>query len=452
MKLTFMGATGTVTGSKYLLETDDKRIMIDCGLFQGAKELRLRNWWEIPVSVKTLNYLILTHAHIDHSGYIPLLVKHGFRKRILASDATIDLCHLLLPDSGHIQEEDAKRANRYHYTKHKPAEALYTEEDARDSLRYFTPLNFGTEKRLDKDTIVSLYPASHILGASSVLVRNNHRSILFSGDIGRFNDPILYPPKVPDYVDYIVMESTYGNRLHDTQDPLDTIEAVVMKTIKRGGTVLIPAFAVGRAQHILYYLYKLIEAGRIPGDIPIYLDSPMAISASELMSRHNKEHRLSEEEARKVCEIAQYTPSVEQSKSIGKSNYPSIIISASGMATGGRVLHHLKSFAPHEKNTILFTGFQARETRGDKILRGDKTVKIHGLMVPIRAEVRELTNTSAHADSEELLKWLAMFKKPPLKIFITHGEPEAASAFQEKIKERFGWDAIIPQYLQTEEL
>lgn len=452
MKLTFMGATGTVTGSKYLLETDNKRIMIDCGLFQGMKELRLRNWWDLPVSVKSINHLILTHAHIDHSGYIPLLVKHGFRKRIIASESTIDLCHLLLPDSGYLQEEDARRANRYGYTKHKPAQPLYTQSEAETSLQYFSPIKFRQEKQLDGDTTVSLYPASHILGAASALIRHRKTSILFSGDIGRFDDPILYPPEVPDFVDYIVMESTYGDRLHDETDPLDTIEDVVMKTISRGGTILIPAFAVGRAQHILYYLYKLIKANRIPRDIPIYLDSPMAISASELLNKHNKEHRLSQEECRKVCDIAKYTSSVEQSKAIDASQYPSIVISASGMATGGRVLHHLKRFAPYENNTILFSGYQARETRGDKILRGDKNIKIHGELVPIKAEIRELTNASAHADSEELLQWLGMFKKPPRKIFITHGEPEAAAAFAEKIKERFNYDATVPQYLQTEEL
>lgn len=447
-----MGATGTVTGSKYLLQTDEKNILIDCGLFQGMKELRLRNWWELPVSAKSIDHAILTHAHIDHSGYIPLLVKNGFRKKILASSATIDLCNFLLPDSGYLQEEDAKRANRYGYTKHHPAQPLYTEKEAEKAMQYFSALKFHTEKRLDSSTIVSLFPASHILGASSVLIRHNNKTILFSGDIGRFNDAILYPPEVPDFVDYIVMESTYGNRLHDKTDTLDTIEKVIIKTINRGGTILIPAFAVGRAQHVLYYLYKLIETSRIPAGIPIYLDSPMAISASDLMIRHHKEHRLTEAECRAMCGVAQYTQSVEQSKAIGQSHYPSIVISASGMATGGRVLHHLKTFAPHKKNTILFTGFQAQGTRGDRILRGEKEVKIHGDMVPINAEVRELTNMSAHADSEELLQWLSMFKKPPVKIFITHGEPDAALAFKTKIKERFGWDAVIPQYLQTEEL
>lgn len=453
MRLTFMGATGTVTGSKYLIETDaDSRIMVDCGLFQGYKELRLRNWWELPVAAKNVNHLILTHAHIDHSGYIPLLVKRGFHKHILASPATIDLCKLLLPDSGYLQEEDAKRANRYGYTRHHPAQPLYTEEEAENSLRYFSPLKYHTEKRLDEQTIVSLYPASHILGAASALIRSNHTSILFSGDIGRPHDTILYPPEVPDEVDYIVMESTYGNRLHDKKDPGEAIAEVVNTTIKRGGTVVIPAFAVGRAQHILYYLYELIQARKIPADLPIYLDSPMAISASELMQRHHKEHRLSEEKCAGVCNVAQYTRTVEESKEIDRNPMPMVIISASGMATGGRVLHHLKAYAPDPRNTILFTGFQAGGTRGDRILRGEKEVKIHGDMVPIRAEIKELTNMSAHADYEELLEWLGKFKKPPRRIFITHGEAEAAQTFKEKIEERFGFDVTIPDYLQTEEL
>lgn len=453
MQLTFMGATGTVTGSKYLLQTDsDKNIMIDCGLFQGFKELRLRNWWELPVSVKKIDDVILTHAHIDHSGYIPLLVKHGFRKRIYCSDATHDLCKLLLPDSGYLQEEDARRANRYGYTKHHPAQPLYTREDAENALQYFSPLHFRTEKTLHGDTTISLYPAGHILGAASVLIRHRHTSILFSGDLGRPDDTILNPPQVPDFVDYIVIESTYGNREHGKENPLDALERIVNTTINRGGTIVIPAFAVGRAQHILYHLYKLIEQNRIPSDVPVYLDSPMAISATEILRRYSKEHRLSQEESRKFCEIATYTRSVDESKAILENNVPSVIISASGMATGGRILHHLKMFAPDKKNTIVFTGFQAGGTRGDRILRGEKAVKIHGEMVPIRAQVCELENVSAHADSEELLAWLAKFKKPPRKVFITHGEPEAASAFQAKIKERFGWEAIIPEYLQTEEL
>lgn len=453
MKLTFMGGVGTVTGSKYLLDTDDgNRTLIDCGLFQGYKELRLRNWWELPVAARDIDNVILTHAHLDHSGYIPLLIKRGFRKRIYCSFATLELCKLLLPDSGYLQEEDAKRANLYGYTKHHPAQPLYTEKDAEHALEHFFTVNYHTEKTLYEGFTFNLFPAGHILGASSVLIKNKGKSILFSGDIGRLNDPILYPPETPDTVDYIVMESTYGNRIHEKKDPLDEIAEVINTTIERGGSIVIPAFAVGRAQHMLYYIHQLKVKRRISAQLPIYLDSPMAISATEIFARYAKEHRLSQEMCNEIGATAKYIRNVEASKAIDHNHFPSVIISASGMATGGRILHHLKSYAPNPKNTILFTGYQAGGTRGDRMIKGEKEIKIHGEMVPVRAEIRELHNTSAHADAEELLQWLGQFKKPPRKVFITHGEAEAAEALKQKVEERFGYEAVIPTYLQTEEL
>ncbi|MGD8326418.1 MAG: MBL fold metallo-hydrolase [Sphingomonadales bacterium] len=454
MKLTFLGATGTVTGSKYLLEDNGKKVMIDCGLFQGLKELRLRNWKGLPVNPAGIGAILLTHAHLDHSGYIPRLVKAGFEGPIYCSEATFDLCKILLPDSGHIQEEDAARANRYGYTKHKPALPLYTEEEARDALDYFKPVEFGQPYRLTDDLEFTLHRAGHILGAS--FVRINHSdgtSILFSGDIGRMNDPVMKDPAKIQDADYLVVESTYGDRLHDKNDPTDDIERIVQETITRGGTLVIPSFAVGRAQAIMYYLYKLKNEGRIPGNLPIFLDSPMAINASELLCKHMNDHRMPQDLCMNVCNVAEYTRTVDQSKAIyTNNNMPKIIISASGMATGGRVLHHLKHYLGDPRNTILLVGFQAAGTRGDRLAHGESEVKIHGQKWPVRAQLEKLDNLSAHADYQEILSWMENFNSPPRKVFVTHGEPTAAQSMRHKIEERFGWNAIVPEYLHEEEL
>jgi metallo-beta-lactamase family protein len=453
MKLTFLGAAGTVTGSKYLLEDGNQKIMIDCGLFQGLKELRLRNWDKPPVDPQGLGAILLTHAHLDHSGYIPKMVKNGFKGPIYCSEATFDLCKILLPDSGYIQEEDAAQANRHNYTKHGPALPLYTAQEARDCLQYFRPVDFGQPHRLSDDLSFTLHRAGHILGASFIRVSDGGgTSVLFSGDIGRLNDPVMKSPAQIQDADYLVVESTYGDRLHDKNDPTGDIEKVVNETAARGGTVVIPAFAVGRAQAIMYYLHKLKNENRISRNIPVYLDSPMAINASELLCKHLNDHRLPRGLCMDVCGIAEYTRTPEESKAINQSNnVPKIIISASGMATGGRVLHHLKNYVGDSRNTVLLAGFQAAGTRGDRLARGEKEIKIHGQMWPVRAQIVKLDNMSAHADYSEILTWMGHFTSPPRKIFVTHGEPEAAKAMKEKIKEKFGWNAVVPDYLQTEE-
>jgi metallo-beta-lactamase family protein len=453
MKLTFLGATGTVTGSKYLLEDGNKKFLIDCGLFQGLKELRLRNWERPPVDPAGIDAVILTHAHIDHSGYLPLLVKNGFRGPIYASEATADLCAILLPDSGYLQEEDAARANRYGYTKHKPALPLYTQEDAHKALTKIKPVTFGDEHRLSDMLSFKLTHAGHILGAACVHINDGQTKIVFSGDLGRLHDPVMEAPAQIQEADYLVLESTYGDRLHETTDPLDQLEGIIAKTASRGGTVVIPAFAVGRAQSLMYYIYKLKQAGRIP-DIPVYLDSPMAISATKLLQKHQAEHRLSKEECAAVCSSVFYTKTVEQSKEIYSKNngMPTIIISASGMATGGRVLHHLKHYIGDPRNTVLLSGFQAAGTRGARLAHGENEIKIHGQLYPVRAEIDMLDNISAHADYSEILEWLAHFREQPRKVFLTHGEPEAASSLKFKIEEHLGWTVEIPEYRQTEEL
>lgn len=452
MKITFLGATQTVTGSKYLIEEEETKVLIDCGLFQGYKELRLRNWDGLPFAPASLNALLLTHAHIDHTGYIPLLVKKGFKGKIYCSEATYDLCSILLPDSGHLQEEDAERANRYGYTKHTPALPLYTEKEAKESLHYFHPVEFGKPYSLKEDLHFILNRSGHILGSSFITLSNNSKkSIVFSGDLGRLNDPIMTSPTKLHEATYIVIESTYGDRLHEKTDPSKKLGEVIRSTIEKGGSVVIPSFAVGRAQSILYYLHQLKTQNAIP-NIPIFLDSPMAVDTTRLLCKYKNDHRLSSSLCKEVSHIANYVTTVEFSKQLDQSSMPSIIISASGMATGGRVLHHLKHFITDPKNTILFTGFQAGGTRGDRIIKGEKFIKIHGEMFPVRAHIEILHNLSAHADYEEILIWLGNFRRPPKKVFITHGEIGSAESLKSKIEERFGWDVYIPSYLYSEEL
>jgi metallo-beta-lactamase family protein len=454
MKLTFLGATGTVTGSKYMVEDGNQRVLIDCGLFQGQKELRLRNWEGLSVDPSSIHAVVLTHAHLDHSGYIPLLVKNGFKGAIYCSESTLDLCRILLPDSGYLQEEDAARANRHGYSKHSPAQPLYTEQDARACLDYFQPVEFGKTHALSEFLTFSLRRAGHILGASFVRISDGGTSILFSGDIGRLNDPIMKAPVPIEQADYLVVESTYGDRLHAKTDPLADLEAIIKKTIARGGSVIIPAFAVGRAQSILYYIYRLKAENRLPQHLPVYLDSPMAINASELLQKHLNDHRLPAGLCAKVCDVAEYTRTTEESKALdGNHNgMPRIIISASGMATGGRVLHHLKHYISDPRSTILLAGYQAEGTRGDRLARGEKEIKIHGQMRPVKAEIIQLDNMSAHADFGEILSWLGHFTSPPRKTFVTHGSPSSAQGLKKRIEDTFGWEVSVPAYLQVEEL
>lgn len=448
MKLTFLGATRTVTGSKYLIEAADKKILIDCGLFQGYKELRLRNWTAFPIPPAEIDAVVLTHAHLDHSGYLPLLVKQGFRGKIYCTPPTFDLCKLLLPDSGYIQEEDAKRANKYRYSKHDPAVPLYTLADAEESLKYFKPQPFGKDITIAEGLHFRFERNGHILGASWVLLTAEKRTVLFSGDIGRPHDPVMKAPVLPGEADYVVVESTYGDRRHEPTDPLDQLEPIIKRTAARGGTVIIPAFAVGRAQSMMYYLHALKSAHRMP-NIPVYLDSPMAIGATDVLEKYLNEHRLNRDQCTAVTDSVTYIHSVEESKKLDTNHFPKVIIAASGMATGGRVLHHIKSLGSDRQNTILFTGFQAGGTRGDRMLKGEKEVKIHGFMVPINAEIAELDNMSAHADYEEILNWLGHMRKPPIKTFVTHGEESAALAMKGHIEDWLGWKCEMPDYMHT---
>jgi metallo-beta-lactamase family protein len=443
--LSFLGAAGTVTGSKYLVENAEHRLMVDCGLFQGFKTLRLRNWARFPVEPRQIDAVLLTHAHLDHSGYLPLLVKQGFSGPILGSASTVDLCKILLPDSGHLQEKDAEFANRHGFSKHKPALPLYTLQDAVRALEQLKPLAFDQRQQVPGEATAYLRRTGHILGAASVQLDWNGTTIVFSGDLGRYGDATMVDPVPIERADYLVVESTYGNRRHDTRDPEDALAEIIGRTVGRGGTVVIPAFAVGRAQSLMFHLHRLKVSRRLP-DVPIFLDSPMAVDASEVFCRHIDDHRLAERECRTACAVARYIQSVEESKALTANPMPKVIISASGMATGGRVLHHIKHFASDARNTILFAGFQAGGTRGAAMVGGADSIKIHGAYVPVHAEVKNLEMLSAHADADEILRWLKGFKAPPRQTFITHGEPTASDALRHRIEEELGWPCRAPDH------
>ena len=451
MRLTFLGGAGTVTGSKYLLDIGGRRLLIDCGLFQGFKQLRLRNWEPLPVSPAIIDDVVLTHAHLDHSGYVPLLVRNGFAGRVICTEATRDLCGILLPDSGHLEEQDAEFANRHGFSKHRPALPLYTEADARAALSRFASLDYGRARDLGNGVMLRFAYAGHILGAAAAIISLGDRKIVFSGDLGRSDDPVMRPPAALEQTDYLVVESTYGNRTRNPADPADILATVITRTIARGGSIVIPSFAIGRVQTLLLHLYRLKAAHRIP-DLPIFLDSPMAIDASDVFQTHRRDHRLTEGECRQICGMARQTRSVEESKAIDQSRVPSIIISASGMATGGRVLHHLKIFAPDSRNAIVFAGFQAPGTRGEAMVSGASQVKIHGAYVPIRAEVVNLDMLSAHADAGEILAWLKTCARAPRMTFVTHGEPEASDALRHRIEEELHWPCRVPAYRDEQEL
>jgi len=451
MDMTFLGATGTVTGSKYLVTSGSKRVLVDCGLFQGFKQLRLKNWAPLPMTPGQIEAVILTHAHVDHSGYLPLLVKNGFMGKVYCTEATRDLCAILLPDSGRLQEEEAAYANTHGYAKHHPALPLYTQLDAEEALQYCLPVAFDRDVDLGGGLSFRLSRAGHILGAACVSLRDSTSSILFSGDLGRPHDPIMLAPAVVRTADYLVIESTYGDRRHNPTDPQVALTEIINRTVARGGVIVIPAFAVGRAQTMLYYLHRLKAVAAIP-DIPVFLNSPMAVNATHLWLKYRCEQRLTPEQCEAVGGVAHMVNSVEESKALNRRKGSVIIISASGMATGGRVLHHLKAFAPDPRHTILFVGYQAGGTRGAAMVSGAVSVKIHGAYVPVRAEVVLLENVSAHADYEEILEWLAHVEAPPRRTFITHGEPAAADALRHRIEEQLGWESWVPEYRETVKL
>lgn len=446
MKLRFLGGTSTVTGSRYLLSDDHARLLVDCGLYQGVKTLRRRNWAAFPVDPATINAVVLTHAHIDHSGYLPALVKNGFKGKIYCTKATHELCNVLLPDAGYLQEEDAKFAARKKFSKHENPEPLFTEKDAREALKYFESLNYHVTFEPVKGFEVSFTPAGHILGSSCVHVhhKSSDRTVVFTGDVGRQNDIIMRPPEPLQYADVLVCESTYGDRRHGESDPEADLAAIITKTAGRGGITLMPAFAVGRAQMLLYVVHKLIAEGKIP-ELPVYLNSPMAIKATASFIKHHKEHKLDKQQCQLIDDNTQFVHTVDEAIELDAMRYPCVIVSASGMASGGRVLHHLKTLLPNPRNSIVFAGFQAPGTRGDALVNGAESVKIHGQYWPVKAEIHNLDSMSAHGDYNEILTWLAQGSLKPDKVYVTHGEAVASDTMRKHITERFGWNSEVPE-------
>lgn len=443
MKIRFLGAAGTVTGSRYLLTYHNKRILIDCGLFQGVKNIRSRNWKPFPIAANDIDAVILTHAHLDHSGYLPRLVREGFRGTVWCTSATQALADIMLPDSGHIQEEDARHANRHGYSRHSPAEPLYTAEDAERALKLFKHRDYHQPFEVGPFRI-SFSPVGHILGASAVRVECEGQSITFSGDVGRPHDLLMNPPEPLQPTDWLVLESTYGDRRHVEEDHAETLAGLVRDTVARGGTLLIPAFAVGRAQTLMYLLTQLQSQGRIPR-LPVYLDSPMAIDATDVFRRHSKEHRLSRAECDRLCSHITFVRDAENSQAISASPVPKVIIAGAGMLNGGRILHHLQAFGGDWRNTLIIAGYQAVGTRGHALLNGAETLRIYGQEVPIKCQVAQLEGLSAHADYHELMEWLRSLSPSPRQTFITHGEPIASDCLRKHLEHEMSWDVMVPE-------
>ena len=440
-----------MTGSKHLLEWNDHRLLVDCGLFQGTRDLRELNWQRLSVDPRSVDAVVLTHAHLDHSGYLPRLVQEGFTGPIYATPATIDVARLILLDSAHLQEKDAEFANKRGFSRHRPALPLYGIEDAERALGQFRPVDFHETHDLGEGASLHFRRAGHILGAATAEIRPSGGTLVFSGDLGRYGDPTMVDPEPVENADFLIVESTYGDRIHPKVDAAAALKDAIGRTVRRGGTVVIPAFAVGRTQSLLYELWTLKTRGQLDL-VPIFVDSPMATDATDLMSAHMDDHRLQPRVCREAFSMATYVRDTEASKALSASRMPKVIISASGMATGGRVLHHIKAFGTDPRNTILFTGFQAVGTRGRAMVDGVREVKIHGEWIDIRAEVDDLTMLSAHADSNEILRWLKGFQRPPRKTFVVHGEPSASAALRDRIEAELGWTCVVPAMGETFEL
>jgi len=470
----FLGAAGTVTGSKHLISTGDEsgksgfQVLIDCGLFQGHKDWRERNWSDTPVPAAKIDAVILTHAHLDHCGWIPRLVKEGFRGPIYATSPTIDLCGIILPDSGHLQEEDARYYNKTNKSKHKPALPLYTFVEAQNSLQYFKPVQVGEDVRLSPELSLRFVRAAHILGSCMAEITLNtegkERRLLFSGDIGRVRDHKVAPGKVVhsgptegESADVVVMESTYGNRVHPKEDPMPELAGLIRTTAERGGSVVVPAFAIERTQKFVFMLKHLIESGQIPR-IPVFCDSPMAIKAVEIFLKHDEEY--SDETRDMVRQYGSplawpgftFASTPEESKRINEALMPSVIISSSGMVTGGRVLHHLAQRLPDPRNLVLFIGFQAPGTRGFLIKSKIPEIKIFGDFVPVRAQIAALEQFSDHADPPELLQWLRTFRNQPAATYLVHGETDASGQLRDLMQKELGWNVEVAQYLEKVEV
>jgi metallo-beta-lactamase family protein len=446
MEIQFLGAADCVTGSRHLVEIAGTRILLDCGMYQGFKTLRERNWSPFPVAPAQLDAVVLSHAHLDHSGWLPALIRDGFKGPVWCSPATRDLAEVLLLDSARLQEEDARRANRYGYSRHQPALPLYSVNDARRALAGLQGAPPAKTTRIG-DVQVTFTPVGHLLGACAITLRAGGETLVYSGDLGRSNDPLMPPPEPIRQADVLLVESTYGDRLHPHEDTQRLLGDIVRATVRRGGSVLLPSFAVGRAQALLLCLQRLKRDGDIPAQVPIFLDSPMAIQATALYQKHRKLLRIGSREAGGLCDGVTLISTPQQSLRLARSRFPSVIVSASGMATGGRVLNHLKAMAPNPRHHIVFPGFQVAGTRGAKIVEGASEVKIFGEYVAIKAQVSHLEGFSGHADANELMDWLRGFERPPRQTFVVHGEPHASDALRSRIADELHWPVRVPQFL-----
>lgn len=446
----FLGAAGTVTGSKYLIETGQKKILVDCGLFQGLKELRLLNWEPLPFDVSSLDYVILTHGHLDHVGYLPLLIKHGFKGQIHATRPTVEITKLILKDSAKIQEEDAERANKYQYSKHHPAKPLYTEEEAEKVFSHLHSEELDEWIVLDEGISFRLNYVGHILGAVFIELKLNDKLLVFSGDIGRPDDPLLFSPSRPTQADVLFIESTYGARIHK-DDPASMLMHAINSAVERNGVIIIPSFAVERTQLIMYHIWKLSMSKLIP-EIPVYMDSPMGTEVLSLFERNHAWHKLDQNLLHEMLQKIKLISKPEQTFRLAKDHEPKIIIAASGMATGGRVLSYFESFLGDEKATILLVGFQGEGTRGRALLDGAEEIKLHGKFWKVRAKIELIEGLSAHADQTELIEWMGNLQQVPEKIFIIHGEKEGAAGLQKSMMEKYGYTSVIPQLNEVFEL
>jgi metallo-beta-lactamase family protein len=461
-KIQFLGAAGTVSGSKYLIDTGETRFLVDYGMFQGPKNLRLLNWDPPPVVPSTVDHVLLTHAHIDHSGMLPVLVREGYKGKIWTTPVTAELAEISLLDAAHLQEEDARFANKMKFSKHKPALPLFTTEDAKRVMPHLRQLDYDREMGLSESTSVRFRDAGHILGSATIEVNTKDSGrpvrLVFSGDLGRYDALILRDPEPVNQADYLLLESTYGDRIHPAEEPVSELASVINETSRRGGMLVIPSFAVGRTQTLLYLMRDLKTRGAIP-DLPIFVDSPMAQHVTEVFCRHIDDF---DQEAKAIfqktgkcpvfCPKLEFVHTSDESQKINSMRFPAIIISASGMATGGRILHHLKYRLPDSRNTILFVGYQSVGTRGQLLKDGAKTLKIHGEIVPVRAQIRSMEAFSGHADSMEILRWLRSFKEAPKLTFVVHGEPESSKALADEIHRSLGWKTHIPELMETYKL
>lgn len=446
MHIRFLGAADGVTGSRHLVDLNGQRLLLDCGMFQGFKLWRERNWQPFPEPPASIDAVLLSHAHLDHSGWLPCLVRDGFRGPIYCSPATRDLAELLLLDAARLQEEDTRRANRGGWSKHAPALPLFTTRDAQRAITRLTPVATGRPITMGGDVQALFTPAGHLLGACSITLRSGNHSLLYSGDLGRHDDLLMPPPANVPAADTVLVESTYGDRLHPAEDMQRRLGELIRLTIKRGGKVLLPTFAVGRAQALMLVLQRLRATGEIPSDLPIYLDSPMAQEATKLYLKHRKLLRLSAAESRMLCDGVTAVATPKESEALVAQRWPAVILSASGMATGGRVLHHLSALAPHPRNTIVFPGFQVPGSRGAKLVAGAPDVKIFGRYVAIKAEVHHLEGFSGHADQQGLMQWLSSLPHPPRRVFVVHGDPAAADTLRSHIGDALGWSVTVPAH------